>query len=739
MNRLRLIRQHDEKDCGVACLAMILEYYGKKIPLANLKEDIKVDQYGANAYGIIDAAEKYDLTAEAMEGTVTDLFQATVSSDIHLPAIARIVNSDNYEHFVVISKIKDKNIHIFDPGIGRYVLLKKDFEDIFLGNIIIFEKCAEFKPENLRKNRLRYITDILKKQKGLLLLVTVLSFAVAAISFSGTFIFQFLIDHFPKELTDHATVEEYIGAVALLITALGILYIFKFIIQILRGKLSTLMIKKIDLSLILGSYNHISQLPMNFFSTHNAGDILSRFSDASRIRDAISGATVTILLDTVLTVVCGFILYKQSPSLFYIALTLFAVYFLISVIYIKPIDKSNRKAMEHNSRINSYIKETIDGMELIKSSQAEETAKEKVNSLFNTTTFFNLKSSMLDLSKNITTDLVASIGLLVVLWAGVINVVNGSMTVGTLITFCSLLSYFIDPIQNLLDLQDTIQTALIASDRLNDILYLSLEKSGDVKLEEEINTIEFDNVSFRYGNRNLTLDTINLSISKGEKIAFVGESGSGKSTLTQLIMGMYHPEKGAVKVNDIPVRDISLNTLRSKISYVPQSPFFFTDTIRNNLILGLPAEAVPDDDTITKTLELCHCNFIKELPMGIDTMLEENGANLSGGQLQRLAIARALLRKPQAIILDEATSALDSISEATIRENLKKVFPGLTVIMIAHRLNTIQHCDSIFVMKDGTIVESGTHDQLLNINRLYSELWNMQHSPNNKEKFSIAS
>ncbi len=739
MNRLRLIRQHDEKDCGAACLAMILECFGKKIPLANLIEDIKVDQYGANAFGIIDAAEKYDLSANAMEGTVADLIQAINSFEIRLPVIARIVNSDNYEHFVVISKFKNENFHILDPGIGKYTLSKSDFEEVFLDNIITFDKTAEFKPLNLRKGRFRHITDILKKQKGLLLLVTVLSFVVAAISFSGTFIFQFLIDHLPVELTDHAMVDEYIGAVAVLITGLGVLYVFKFIVQMLRGKLSTLMIKKIDVSLILGSYNHISQLPMNFFNTHNAGDILSRFNDASRIRDAISGATVTILLDTVLTIVCGFILHKQSPSLFYIALALFVIYFIISVVYIKPIDKSNRKAMEYNSRINSYIKETIDGMELIKSSQAEETTKEKVNSLFNKTTSFNLKSSMLDLSKNITTDLVASIGLLVVLWAGVINVINGSMTVGTLITFCSLLSYFIDPIQNLLDLQDTIQTALIASDRLNDILYLNPEKSGDVKLEEEINTIEFDNVSFRYGNRNLTLDTINLSVSKGEKIAFVGESGSGKSTLAKLIMGMYHPEKGTVKVNDIPVRDISLNTLRNKISYVPQSSFFFTDTIRSNLILGLPAESVPDDDTITRTLELCHCNFIDELPMGIDTMLEENGANLSGGQLQRLAIARALLRNPQAIILDEATSALDSISEATIRESLKKFFPELTVIMIAHRLNTIQHCDSIFVMKDKTIVESGTHDKLLNANGLYSELWNKQHSTYNKEHLSIAS
>lgn len=728
MKRIPQINQHDEKDCGAACLSMILETYGKKLPLAQVREAIKVDQYGANIYGIWDAAEKYGMEVKAGSDTADAVWDIIKNKAVTLPAIVRIVNRMGYEHFIVVRGIRNNRLSINDPGEGRKKLTKEEFCGCFLGEIITFQPTEAFKKENRRKGSIRRFTDMITRQKGLLLVICVLSLGVIGVGLMGTLLFQFLIDDVLADINDPLLIHENLESFAVLILSLGVLYFFKMAVQLLRGKLLSLMSKNIDLPLMLGYYDHVADMPMRFFDTRKTGEIISRFNDAGKIRDAISGVTLTMVLDVAMVMICGVVLWNRSAVLFSVAAAIFLLYLLTSVLYIKPLDKCNRELMEQNAQFGSYLKESIDGMETVKSTLAEATVKEKTANLFRTFLNRSISGGMLSLSKDSIIEFLTSVGMLVILWVGAGLVLGGEMTVGELITFTTLLNYFLDPIQSLVELQGTLQTALVAADRLNDVLELDVEQSGDIILENGIDSIEFSDVTFRYGNRDEVLRGLSFSAKRGEQIALVGESGCGKSTATKLLMGFYHPENGEVLIGGVSCRDLSLNWLRSHTAYVPQTTFLFSDTVRNNLLLGLTREQYPTDEELERILNACGCEFIQNMPFGLDSVLEENGSDLSGGQRQRLAIARALLRKPQLLILDEATSALDTITEHRIQKALRELCPDMTVVMVAHRLSTVKHCDQILVMDHGTIVEHGGHTELLELHHSYAELWEKQNA-----------
>ena len=321
-----------------------------------------------------------------------------------------------------------------------------------------------------------------------------------------------------------------------------------------------------------------------------------------------------------------------------------------------------------------------------------------------------------------------AIGGIVILWVGAVNVLNGNITVGQLITFNALLVYFLNPVKNLINLQPMMQTAIVAADRLGEILDLPQERQGNEsnKLNPKsiAGDIEIQNMSFRYGTRRLVLEDINLIAKQGEKIAFVGESGGGKTTLAKLLLNLYTPEKGEILINGTNIKDIRIDTLRERIAYVPQDIFLFSGTIMENLMLGLP-ESTPEEVIEAAKMSQAH-NFINELPLRYETMLEENGANLSGGQRQRLAITRAILKKPDILILDEATSNLDSITERSVEKTINEYTKGITTFIIAHRLSTIKRCDKIYLVDKGRIAESGTHRELLEMKGQYYDLVSSQ-------------
>lgn len=728
MKKIHLIRQHDEKDCGAACLAMLLECMGKKIPIASVREAIKVDHYGSSIYGLIDGAKKYDVFGEAYEDSAEAVWEAMKEDNDCFPAILRILNRGGFEHFIVVAGINNNKLEIFDPDLGKFNMDKSIFESCFLGQIVVFKPTASFKRENLKKGQFSKFTSMIFKQKKLLLYIAMLSLLVTGIGIAGSYIFQYIIDAGLNDIIYTNGVTEWFHTFLVLMSGLCIMYIFKSGIQILRGKLLTIMSKNIDIPLMLGYYNHVTDLPMNFFETRKTGEITSRINDAAKIRDALSNVTLTLMIDVVMVIGCGVVLYRTSPVLFFISTTVFVVYIFVSVLYIRPLDKMNRVVMENNAQFNSYLKESIDGMETVKISHAENLVKRKMAESFQKCIDSNIRGAMLSLGKNTIVEAVTSIGNLGIICVGVFLIINGKMTTGTLITFNMLLSYFLSPIQNLVEIQNNLQTAIVAADRLNDILNIQVENQDGYNIDEPVYEIVMEHVDFRYGNRNLVLKDMSIKVHAGEKVALVGESGCGKSTVTKLLMGVQIPENGIININGRSSSEFALADIRKRIAFVPQTTFLFSGSIKENLLLGIEDDNEITDEQINMVLKVCCCDFVEHMPFGINTMLEENGINLSGGQKQRLAIARALLRKPEILILDEATSALDTITENKIQKAFDEVVPNATVIMVAHRLSTVSHCSKIYVMDKGTVIESGNHQELLDLQGRYLELWNRQNN-----------
>ncbi|RCX12345.1 ATP-binding cassette subfamily B protein [Anaerobacterium chartisolvens] len=709
------IRQHDITDCGAACLATISKQYGLKIPITKIREVAGTDKMGTNAYGLIKAAQKLGFTAKGVKGTQENFF-----SEFPLPAIAHVVVDGSLLHYVVLHRIDKKQILVADPGKGLVRYTPEEFFKMWTGVLILMVPGAQFEKGDETKGIFSRFFGLLRPQKKLVFNIFLASLVYTVLGILGSFYFKFLMDD----------ILPYNLGKSLLVISIGVvaLNLFKIILNAFRAHLLLYLSQKLDISLILGYYRHVLELPMSFFGTRKVGEIISRFMDASKVREAISGATLTIMIDTLMAVAAGVMLYAQSPVLFGITVVMVVMYAIIVFAFNKPIRDINREQMEDNSQLTSYLVESLNGIETVKAFNAEgevniNTEKKFIKllrSVFKGGWIGNFQSSL--------TGFIASVGGIIILWAGTYNVMKGEISVGQLLTFNALLAYFLDPLQNLINLQPMMQTAIVASDRLGEILDLELEKTGNedgkVNPSSLKGAVEFKNVDFRYGTRQLVLKNISLNVAQGDKIALVGESGSGKTTLVKLIMNFYPWEKGDILINGYNIKDINIESLRDRIAYISQDIFLFSGTIRDNLCLG--TENVSMEEIIDAAKMAKAHDFINDLPLRYNTMLEENGANLSGGQKQRLAITRAILRKPDILIMDEATSNLDSITEKAIEKTINEFTDGITTFIIAHRLSTIMRCDKIYVMDKGEFSESGSHDYLMNKKGIYYNLWKEQ-------------
>lgn len=712
----KLIKQHDIRDCGAACLSMICTHYGLRLPMAVFRDLIKVDNNGASIYGVVDGASHVGLKAEALEGSPEELSDAVKKGEVTFPCIARVIMDDIYEHFVVICRMTNRRIYVADPAKGKVSYSLPDFFRIWTGHIIIFEKTDSFRKGNHQKGTLRKFVQLVTVQKKLLSGVFLVSLLITSISVAGAFLFQILIAGIENNSTDgfwgHSLMQVCLCVIGL--------YALQAALELLRGFFLTKLSMRVDLPLMTNFFCHTVELPVQRLDGRKTGELISRFADAASIRDAVSGATLSMLLDTFMVAVCFVVLFSLNVSLFAVTLLIVLAYAVVAAAFIKPTKTVNRSLMEKNEIVTSYLKEALDGVVTIKAFSAEETIEKTFAEKFRAFVGVNMRASVLFAGQSALSGFTASAGIVVLLWCGTALVLKGTLSLGVLLTFYSLLGYFLSPVQRLLDLQPQMQTAIVAAERLNDILDLETEPETEKSVLSG-NDVMFDGVSFRYGNRELVLHDISLRIKSGETAAFIGESGSGKTTLVKLLMGFYVPEQGQVVIGDKSVTQLDAKALRQHMAYVSQDVFLFSDTIRQNLTLGnkdIPLESIRDACRKSGA-----DSFIMRLPLGYNTLIGENGHDLSGGQKQRLALARALLKQPDILILDEATSHLDSLTERAIHDTISKLDKSITCIVIAHRLNTVKNCDRIFVMENGTITEQGTHASLLEQNGRYKQFY----------------
>lgn len=698
------IKQHDITDCGAACLATISKQYGLSTSITKIREIAGTDKQGTNVYGMCKAAEQLGFTAKGVKGDQEAFF-----SEIPLPAIAHVIVDGTLLHYVVVHKISKKEVIIADPGKG---LVKKTPEEFFkewTGVMILLVPSASFKKGKETKSIFERFFSLLIPQKKLVFDIFLASIVITLLGILGAFYFQVIIDDIlPAGI---------LKTLHVLSVGVILLRLFSVLLSFMRSQLLLYLSQKLDIALLLGYYDHVLRLPMNFFGTRKVGEIISRFQDASAIREAISNATLTVMIDTIMALVGGVMLFFKNGTLFAIAFIMVVLYAVLVIVFKKPLKKANEKQMENNSQLTSYLVESLNGIQTVKAFNGEDTVETETEFKFIKTLKSVFKLAFISNTMGGLTSFVEVVGGVIITWVGAVGVINGTMSIGSLISFTALLAYFIDPVKGLINLLPAMQTAVVASDRLGEILDLEIEK--DEKERNKVapsslqGDIKINDISFRYGTRQLVLEHFSMDVKKGERVAIVGESGAGKTTIAKLLLKLYDYEKGSITIADYALPDIKLDTLRERISYVPQETFLFSGTIMENLTFGIQ-DASPEEVIRCSQAAQLH-DYINSLPLRYETHLDENGSNLSGGQRQRMALARAMMKKPDILILDEATSNLDAVTERAIQDTISKYSEGMTTIIIAHRLSTIKMCDRIYVMEKGRIIEVGTHEELMRI------------------------
>lgn len=706
--------QLDATDCAAACLSTICKQYGIRKHITKIRELAGTDKNGTNGIGVIKAATALGFQACGVEIEEKSL----LLNEISFPCIAHVMKN-GLNHYVVIHHVTDKTVLVADPAEGLITYKHDSFRELWTGILFLLEPTKKLKNLDNDRNIVFGMLDILKSKKKLLSSVIITSLFYTVLGIGSTLFFRIIFDHIIPQ--------NNIQRLSLFAIGFTCCHLLKGFIQFIRVKLILILSKNLDMELTFKSYEHIIELPMNFFSMRQTGEIISRLNDASKIRDALSGVTVSTAVDTIMAIFCGILLFTYNRKLFLITIIILLLIGIINLTFVKKIKQKNTEVLENGAKVNAMFIESIKGIETIKAHGAEKEIEKKSRTIFTKLLDSSFSSQQIHTILSCITGTLCSIGYVLVLWIGSIDVLNGLLTIGTLLSFYSLIGYFLTPVQSILGLQVELQGALVAMQRLDQLLGAETEdkKVNDGnRLSEKLGDIKLDHVSFRYGTRNLILNNICCEIKKNEKIAIVGESGSGKTTLARLLLGFYQYESGEIYFNQTALTELNKEWLRNKISYVSQEPYFFKGTLKENLLFG-NSQTYSDKeiDMVLETVQLKH--FIKNAPDGLNMKLQENAHNLSGGQRQRLCLARAILRHPDILILDEATSNLDVITESAITKAIQN-FQNQTTIIIAHRLSTIKKCDRIIVLKNGAIEEIGPHDELMGKKGYYFDLWKEQ-------------
>jgi len=495
----------------------------------------------------------------------------------------------------------------------------------------------------------------------------------------------------------------------------------------LRTRLYSETSQKIDVELGAKLFRHLLGLPLAYFEARRVGDIAMRVRQLETIREFLTNASLTVLVDPAFTIVFLVVMYFYSAKLFLITIITIPAYFAVALFITSPLRARIEEKFERGAANNALLIESIGGIQTVKAGAVEPQWQDRWERQLAGYSAASQKVINLGNTGSQLIQLISKLNLAAILYFGASAVIDKSLTVGGLVAFNMFAQRVSGPVIRMAQLWQDFQQVRIAIDRLGDVLNQPIEPGAGsrVALPSIKGSVSFEGVKFRYGLEGAwTLDDINLEIAAGATLGIVGSSGSGKSTLTKLLQRMYVPAAGRVLIDGVDIAQIDPAWLRRQIGVVLQENLLFNRSIRENIALANPA--MPLDHVVAAAQLAGAHDFIVRLPQGYDTLIEERGTNLSGGQRQRLAIARALVTGPRILILDEATSALDAESEEIIQRNLKAMAKGRTVLIIAHRLSAIRQCDSIIALEAGRIVERGTHDELLRLGGRYADLHRRQ-------------
>jgi HlyB family type I secretion system ABC transporter len=714
--RYPFLKQQSRSDCGVACLTMIGRYWGKNFSINHLRVMANVDRSGATIKGLISAAESLGFTTRPIKADLKGL------SNQKLPAIAHWQGN----HYIVVYQITKKRVIVGDPAIGQRNLSHQEFLAGWTGYTLLLEPTSLLETAPEAKNDLWKFVELIKPHWVILLEVFLASLMIQ--------IFGLFTPIFTQLLLDRVVVQRSVSTLIAIGVGLLLFSLFRIIMSSLRRYLLYHTANKIDLALIVGFISYTFRLPLNYFETRYVGDITSRIDENRKVRRFLTSDAITTVLDLItLFVYLGLMLW-YSWQMTLMTLIIVPIYLVVAIVATPFLRKISREIFTAKTKEGSYLIEALNGVHTIKSMGLERTVGWRWEELFNQSINLNFEGQLIKERLRVSTSTIEMLVNRSLLLFGIWLVIQNRLTIGQLIAFNMLVGNVISPFERLISLWNDFQEVIIAVERLNDVVNTPPEEDLTALARSPLppirGHIKFDNITFRYNleSEKNVLENVSFEVQPGQTIALVGRSGSGKTTLAKLLLGLYPPTEGKILIDDCDLATVSLRTLRQQVGVVDQNTFLFGGTIRENLTIAHPEATTEEIKTAAKLAGAEE--FITQLPLKYETPIGESGGLLSGGQRQRLAIARALLGKPRLLILDEATSNLDAESERIIQNNFNTILKHQTTLIIAHRLSTVRNADLILVMDRGILIESGTHEELMQQKGQYYYL--------NQQQFAIA-
>ena len=709
IKRFRLVEQAEEMDCGAACLAMICRHYSIPMTLGKLRELANVTREGATLDSLSRVGESLGFTTRGVQCNYEALL------GFNLPFIA---HWEGY-HYIIVYGISKHHVWVADPGPGFRKMTVEEFEKGWTGTCLLFTPGSDM--VQLAAGRSPWVRFIayLKPYKNILAYLFVATFVIQLLGVAPPVIIQHILDQ--------VLVHQNVSLLHVLIAGLVISSLFTQLTSVMRAFLSTFMIRNLDFSMMSGFLKHALSLPIPFFAKRKTGDVFARFQENQTIRAFLTESTVTTILNLLMVFIYFSILFMYSAKMTVLLVTLVIPILILTVAVTPKIKAYAREAFQTSTDAESTLMEIIGGAETVKGMGIERPMRLKWEKKYAGSLDVQYRAQRFSILVGLVSQIFNSMITIGVLWMGANLVMAQELTIGQLIAFNALMGSVLSPLMGLVGLWNQIHEAGVAMERLGDILDMEPEqKPGElasrVILPDLQGDIELEDVYFRYGGNETpyVLEKINLKIGSGELVAIVGQSGSGKTTLAKLLVGFYLPSDGTITVDGYDMGAVDKEYFRAQVGYVMQSNLLFSGSIAENIASG---DENPDRNRIIEVAKLADAHgFIANMPLGYEQVVGERGVGLSGGQLQRLCIARALYHDPKLLIFDEATSALDTQSEGNILKNMKDILTGRTAVVIAHRLSTIMSADKILVLYNGSVVEEGNHEELVDKKGMYFQL-----------------
>ncbi|GMQ87381.1 MAG: hypothetical protein BMS9Abin08_0582 [Gammaproteobacteria bacterium] len=709
IKRFRLIEQAEEMDCGAACLAMICKHYGIPMTLGKLRELANVTREGATLDSLSKVGESLGFTTRGVKCT----YEALLGFD--LPFIA---HWEGY-HYIIVYGLSKHHVWVADPGPGFRKMTIEEFEKGWTGTCLLFKPGSDMVQMAAQRSPWVRFVGYLKPYKNILGYLFMATFVIQLLGVAPPVIIQHVFDG--------VLVQQNVSLLHVLIVGLVITSVFSQLTSVMRAFLSNFMVRNMDFSMMSGFLKHALSLPIPFFAKRKTGDIFARFQENQTIRAFLTESTITTVLNLLMVFIYLSILFIYSVKMTMVLIVLVIPILALTVAVTPKIKAYAREAFQASTDAESLLMEIIGGAETVKGMGIERPMRLKWEKKYANSLGVQYRAQRFSILVGLVSQVFNAAITIGVLWVGANLVLAQELTIGQLIAFNALMGSALSPLLGLVGLWSQIHEAGVAMERLGDILDMEPEQkpselSSRVILPDLQGNLELKDVYFRYGGSETpyVLEKINLKIESGQLIAIVGQSGSGKTTLAKLLVGFYPPTEGTMTIDGYDMSVVDKEYFRAQVGYVMQSNLLFSGTIAENIASG---EENPDRNHIIEVARLADAHgFITNMPLGYEQIVGERGVGLSGGQLQRLCIARALYHDPRLLIFDEATSALDTQTESNILSSMKEILKGRTAVVIAHRLSTIMHADRILVLYNGSVVEEGPHDELVDKKGMYYQL-----------------